>query len=95
MLGLPDELSADLCNTKLVHILLHCAWKCILLMWISDEAPTLNQWSCTVTNIFPFEAFSTALKDKPFTFYKIWDSFFDYLGPAKAQRMESGVMDLA
>lgn len=93
-LGLPDELPADL-NTKLVHILLHCAPKCILLMWICDKAPTLNQWFYTVTSIVPFEAFSTALKDKPFTFDKIWDSFFDYLGPAKAQRMDSGLMDLA
>ena len=69
--GLPDELPADLHNTKLLHILLHCARKCILLMWISDKPPTLQRWLCNVTNIIPIEAFSMALKDKPFTFYRI------------------------
>ena len=62
MFGLPDELPADLRNTKLVHILPHCAQKCISLMSISDKAQTANQWLCTVTNIVPFEAFSTILK---------------------------------
>ena len=66
---------------------------CILLIWITDEAPTLNQ--CTVTNVIHFEAFSMALNDKPFTFYRIWNTFFDHMGAANAQRMKSGLMDLA
>lgn len=64
-------------------------------MWISDKGPTLNQWLQTVTSIIPFEAFSTALKDKPFLFYRIWDPFFEYLGTTNSQRMKSGLIELA
>ena len=66
LLGLEDELPADFHNRDLLHILLHCARKCIMALWISDKAPTLNQWKQTVTSIIPFEAYSTALKDKPY-----------------------------
>ena len=95
LLGLEDELPANFCNRDLLHILLHCARKCILTLWITDKAPTLNQWKQTVTSIIPFEAYSTALKDKPFLFYRTWDPFLDYLGTTAPHRMRAGLIDLA
>lgn len=68
LLGLIDELLADFCNRDLFT---YCvAHKCI--MWITDKAPTQNQW--LHTSFSPFEAFSTALKDKPER-----NLFFEYL----------------
>lgn len=75
LLGLTEELPAYLHNNSLLHILLHCAQKCILAVWISNKAPTLSQWKQTVVSIIPYEAFSTALKDKPFLRYRTWDPF--------------------
>lgn len=95
LLGLNDELPADFLNRDLLHILLHCARKCILALWITDKAPTLNQWRQSVMSILPFEAFSTALMDKPFLFYRTWDPFLDYPGATVSRRMSSGLKDLA
>ena len=66
-----------------------------MALWISDKAPTLNQWKQTVTSIIPFEAYSTALKDEPFLFYRTWDPFLVYLGATALRRMRSGLIDLA
>lgn len=95
LLGLNNELPAVFKNRDLLHILLQCAQKCILVMWITDKAPTLNQWVHSVTSIIPLEAFSTAVKDKPFLFYRTWDPFSDYLGTVKSQRMKMGLINLA
>ena len=95
LLGLNDELSADLHDRDLLHILLHCTRKYILVLWISDKAPSLNQWLKIVSNIIPFEASSIALKDRPLLFFRTWDPYFDYLGFNASQRMRSGLTDLA
>lgn len=57
LLGLTEELPAYICNNSLLHVLLQCAWKCILAVWISDKAPTLKQWKQTVVGIIPYEDF--------------------------------------
>lgn len=95
LLGLNDELPADFRNRDLLDILLHCARKCILTLWITDKAPTLTQWRQTVMSIIPLEAFSTALRDKPFLFYRTWDPFLDYLGASVSRRIRSGLVGLA
>ena len=95
LLGLNEELPAGFRNRDLLDILLHCARKCIMVLWISDKAPTLTQWQQTVLSIIPFEAVSTAMKDKPFLFYRTWDPFLDYLGISASRRLRSGLLGLA
>lgn len=73
-------------------MLLHRALKCIPVMWIKDKAPTLNPWMNTVTSLIPLEAFSTALKDKPFLFYQAWDHFFECLGDSKSHRVKARIV---
>lgn len=109
--GRPLQLNAGTCllgilsfNTKLLlksrgilllQILLHCARKCILLLWITDKPPSIAQWVGIVTNVIPWEAFSSVLNHKPYQFYKIWDPFLEYLGPDKAQTLISGLTQMA
>ena len=93
--ALNDELPADLHNRDLLFILLHCARKSVLVLWISDKAPSLDQWLKIVSSITQFKAFSTALKDRPFLFFRTWDPYFDFQGFNASQRMRSGLTDLA
>lgn len=95
LLGLNDELPDNFRNRDLLHILLHCARKCIMVLWISDRVPSLSQWTQTIISIIPMEAFSTALKNKPFLFHRTWDPFLDSLDASAAQRLRLGLIDLA
>ena len=95
LLGLEEDLPARFSEKDLLHILLHCARKCIMVQWISDEAPSPHQWLQTVIAVIPMEAFSTLLKEKPYKFYKTWDPFLDYLDYSSAQRLRSGLLSLA
>lgn len=95
LLGMNRELPLKSQGTCLLQILLHCARKCILVCWITDRAPSITQWINMARSLVPYEAFSTALKDKPFKFYKIWDPFFNYLGMAESHALELGLRNLA
>lgn len=95
LLGLEDELPRRFVKRKLLHILLHCARKCLMVQWISDEAPSHHQWLQTVIAIIPMEAFSTLLMNKPYAFYKTWDPFLNYLDFSSAQRLRSGLLSMA
>jgi len=53
------------------------------------------QWINVVKGFIPNEAFSTALKDKPFKFYKIWGPFLKYLGVEVEHMLSLGIQNLA
>lgn len=67
----------------------------LLGLWINRGAPTHNLWLQAVRSIIPFETFSAALKDKPFSSYQPWDSFPKYLGATASQRMSLALLDHA
>lgn len=85
VLGLNDEIPLHLQNRDLLHILTR---KFILSRGISEDPLR------TVLSIIPLEAFSTAMKDKPFLFYRIWNPFFDYLGTSESKRLKASLFDL-
>lgn len=95
VLGMSQELPSKFQGAHLLQILLHCARKCILVCWITDRAPSIAQWINTAKGLIPYEAFSTALKDKPFKFYKEWDPFFTYLGVGETHLLALGIQNLA
>ncbi len=95
LLGMSQELPPRFQGTHLFQILLHCARKCILVCWITDQIPSIAQWINTIKSLIPFEAFSTALKDKPFKFYKVWDPFFTYLGAGERHLLMLEIRNLA
>ncbi len=64
----------------LLQILLQCARKCILLQWVTAITPSVAQWISIAKGLIPNEAYSTALRDKPFKFHMIWGPFLKYLG---------------
>lgn len=80
LLGLMQELLYSFKGTQLLQILLHCARKCILLQWIMVMTPPVAQWKIIAKGFIPNEAYSTALRDKPFRFHGIWDPFLKCLG---------------
>lgn len=95
LLGMNQELPSRFQGTHLLQILLHCARKCILVCWITDQVPSIAQWINTIKGLIPYEAFSTALKDKPFKFHKVWDPFFTYLGAGERHLLALGIRNLA
>jgi len=90
-----QELPSRFQETHLLQILLHCARKCILVHWITEQVPSIAQWINTIKGLIPYKAFSTALKDKPFKFYKVWDPFFIYLGAGERHLLALGIWNLA
>lgn len=68
LLGLNEEIPSDSQNRDLLHILLYSRSEMYPgYRWVNEEPPTLNQWLSTVSSIIQLEAFSTALKNKPFS----------------------------
>lgn len=65
-------------GTPLLRISLHCARKCTLLQRITDTIPSMAQWISIAKGVLPNEAYSTALRDKPVKFERIWGPFLKY-----------------
>lgn len=82
LLGLPDGRIGKVEHRRLFNVLAFAARKNILLFWIKDAAPCKKSWHNIIMDCIPCEYITCMLQSKLDTFYKTWEPYLAFIGPA-------------
>lgn len=80
LLGISNCSVSDKYKGKLCRMLFFCARKCILLNWISDNAPSRTQWHNVIIQYVSLDYLTCKLHEKDNIFRRIWEPFMSFIG---------------
>lgn len=69
LLGIFNHLGLTVHKTKLFNILTFCARKCLVLLWITDKAPTIKLWNRIILEYVSLDYLTWRVPDKDAIFH--------------------------